>query len=403
MSLNQLSNETVNKARLALYFVHVAMGLAIMAPATRFSEIKEALNVDDAVFGYALALGSLGGIIGNAFATRFIAQIGTRRTLQVFGVIMIIVATLMAYSFTIYFFALLSLLASASYGVLNAAFNTQGVEIEGYLKRSVLPGLHGAWNIGALTTAFFANFVASFLSPQVHLTIIGIVSAIVLMYSSIPLLRHDHVDEERSHFGKIPESSYSIILFLSTGLALGIIAETSALDWSSIYLRENLGIALGLNSVGVTVLLVSKLILLTLIGKWNDKHGHDVIVRRLGIVGAIGYVSLIMLTSYLANDSGWFGTTKLFILTLMSFVVLAVGVSAIPAAYWLSAGKIPGISTTRGIAIVGVVMAAVLLLLRPMFAFIAGSVGIEFALALTGITLMGSALMSKHLRPVSTL
>jgi hypothetical protein len=87
----------------------------------------------------------------------------------------------------------------------------------------------------------------------------------------------------------------------------------------------------------------------------------------------------------------------------MSFVVLAIGVAAIPAAYWLSAGKIPGMSTTRGIAIVGVAMAAVLLILRPLFAFIAGSIGIEFALALTGLTLMGSALMSKHLRPVSAL
>lgn len=379
------------------------MGLAIMAPATRFAEIKSALGVDDAMFGYALALGSLGGIIGNGLATTFIARIGTRRALQSFGIIMIVVATLMAYSFTIYFFALLSLLASASYGVLNAAFNTQGVEIEGYLKRSILPGLHGAWNIGALATAFFANLVASFLSPQIHLTIVGVVSAIVLIYSSVPLLREDHVEDDRGHFGKIPKESYSIILFLSSGIALGIIAETSALDWSAIYLRENLGIGLGLNSVGVTVLLVCKLFLLTLIGKWNDKHGHDVIVRRLGMIGAIGYISLILLTSFLANDPSWFGTTRLFILTLLSFVVLAVGVAAIPAAYWLAAGKISGISTTRGIAIVGVVMAAVLLILRPLFAFIAGSIGIEFALALTGLTLMGSALMSKHLRPVNAL
>jgi MFS family permease len=393
----------VNKARFALYFVHIAMGLAIMAPATRFAEIKEALGVEDAVFGYALALGSLGGIIGNALATKFIARLGTRRSLQIFGLGMILVATLMAFSFTIYFFALLSLLASASYGVLNAAYNTQGVEIEGYLKRSVLPGLHGAWNIGALVTAFFANFVASFLSPQIHLLIVGIVAAVVLMYASVELLREDHVDDERGHFGKIPQSNYSLILFLSFGLALGMIAETSALDWSAIYLRENLGIALGLNSVGVTVLLVCKLVLLTLIGRWNDKHGHDVIVRRLGIIGAVGYMSLILLTSFLANDENWYGTTKLFLLTLMSFVVLAIGVAAIPAAYWLSAGKIPGMSTTRGIAIVGVAMAAVLLILRPLFAFIAGSIGIEFALALTGLTLMGSALMSKHLRPVSAL
>ena len=379
------------------------MGLAIMAPATRFSEIKEALGVGDAIFGYALALGSLGGIIGNALATKYIAKIGTKRALQVFGIIMILVATLMAFSFNIYFFALLSLLASASYGVLNAAFNTQGVEIEGYLKRSVLPGMHGAWNIGALATAFFANFVASFLSPQTHLSIVGITAALVLLYSTGPLLQEDHLDEERGHFGKIPRDTYRLIAFLSAGLALGMIAETSALDWSSIYLRENLGIGLGLNSVGVTVLLVAKLVLLTVIGRWNDKHGHDVIVRRLGMIGAIGYIALILLTSYLANDSNWFGTTKLFVLTLLSFVVLAIGVAAIPAAYWLSAGKIPGISTTRGIAIVGVVMAVVLLILRPLFALIAGSIGIEFALALTGFTLMGSALMSKHLRPVSAL
>ena len=66
MSINQLSSETVHKARLALYFVHIAMGLAIMAPATRFAELKSALGVDDALFGYALALGSLGGIISQA-------------------------------------------------------------------------------------------------------------------------------------------------------------------------------------------------------------------------------------------------------------------------------------------------------------------------------------------------
>ncbi|MEY3407618.1 MAG: hypothetical protein RL038_679, partial [Actinomycetota bacterium] len=73
-----LTNQQYQSARLALLAIFFAMGVGIISAATRFAEIKQQIGANDAVFGYALALGTLGGISGNALSRKIIPRFGSR-------------------------------------------------------------------------------------------------------------------------------------------------------------------------------------------------------------------------------------------------------------------------------------------------------------------------------------
>jgi MFS family permease len=379
------------------------MGFAISSAATRLAEIKHQLGVSDSVFGYALACTTLGSLTGNALAHRLIVRWGSRRITQVFCTLMMLSVGLYGSATHVWQLAVMAYFCSFGYSVANISTNSQGVDVEVHLKRSVMPSFHASWSVGSLSTAILGGLVAAVMPPRWHLLGIAVLAITAMLASSKRLLPFDHVDEADSdHRSPLSPETKKLLFITAIGASLGLIAEVSALDWSSIYLHETLGISLGLNALGVTSFLLAQICSRLIVGKLNDRFGVHRVVRTAAIIGAAGYLgSNFMLRFGVDSGSIDLGSTAALVIACLGFVLLGLGVGPLPAAYFSAAGRVSGISTARGIGMLALMNSSILLILRPLISWSTDAFSISFALLLAGFALFGSAALSRILAPVA--
>jgi MFS family permease len=384
------------KARVSVTAVFFAMGVGVMAAATRFAEIKTQIGVGDAVFGYALALGTLGGLTGNALSGIAISRVGTRKVVLVSATAMPLAVAGFGYAQNAIQLGILSMISAVFYSSGNIAMNAQGVDIEAHAKRSIMPSMHAAWSFGALTSSLGGNVASNFLNPAMHLSINAAVSILLVWTLGRKLLLVDpnaHRDEARK---PIPKSAHKMLFLLALTMVLGLIAEISSNDWSAIHLHETLGVPLGLNGLGVTAFLVSQLIARSLGNRLTDKFGSYQLIRVGGLVGGSIYLAAILISP--AVPDGW----KLPIV-LIGIMALGFGAAALPAALMGAVGRVAELSSARAMSALLFYTAGMFLILRPIVSALMGSIGTTATLALTAISLMLATEVSKVLRPTSAL
>lgn len=385
------------RARLGILATFATMGFAVSSAATRLVEIKHNLGVSDSVFGYALACTTLGSLVGNTQANRIVLRFGSQRIIQAFGILMMSTVALYGSVSFVWQLALLAFLCALGYSTMNVAINAQGVDVEVHLQRSMMPTFHGAWSIGSLTTSILGGILAAVLEPQWHLLGVGALAITSMLMASRSLLPLDEIDEDIDHRARLAPTTLKLLLVTSLGASLGLIAEVSAMDWSSIYLHEYVGVSLGLNTLGVTTFLLAQITGRLLVGRLNDRYGVHRVVGIAGAIGAAGFLSSLLIVRVGLANASLTPTTALLI-SCCGFVILGLGVSPLPAAYFSAAGRIDGLTTARGISLLAFMNACLLLMLRPLISWSTDAIDLSASLMLAGAALAGSALLSRTLR-----
>lgn len=388
MTFSPTSYQAARKSLLAIFF---AMGVGIIAAATRFAEIKTQIGANDAIFGYALALGTLGGISGNTLSRKLISSFGTRKIVLVGTTAMPITVAGYGYARSPVLLAALAFFTALFYSLSNIAVNAQGVDIEAHLDRAVMPSFHAAWSLGALTSSTLGNVAANFLSPAQHLTLNALIAVGIVWFFGKSLLRVDpnaHLDETTT---KLSPSSHRLLILMALTMSFGIIAEVSSNDWSAIHLHEALGVPLGLNGIGVSAFLFAQLIARTLGNKLTDRYGSYRLVRIGGLIGGGVYSAAILLAPHLP-------AAFQLPLVLLAIVMLGLGVAAVPAAVMGAVGRVAGVSTARAMSALLLYNSLFFLVLRPLVSTGMELLGTTVTLALTGISLMLATEFSKVIR-----
>lgn len=401
--MSEINLAVVNKSRIALNFVFASMGLASMSAATRLAEIKEAVGVGDSIFGYALAAGTLGGLTGNYFSHRVIHRLGNNLVIRIFGLLMMTSVAMQSQATNPFFMAACTVMASLGYSTMNVAVNSAGVEVELALGRSVMPMFHASWSIGALTTSLIGNFVAGITTPSVHLFSIWAIAISALLLSVQQVTDPNKDLPKANHNAPIPWEIRKVLIGISFATALGMIAESSAYNWSAIYFHEVIGMPIGPNSLGLTAFLVAQIAGRLITGRMNDKFGLYKVIRFSATFGAIAYLAMLLMNVFLLENPSYRGSIWALGFSMLGFACVGVGVAALPAGYMAGAGRVAGIAPTRAIANVSVMNTSLALIFQPVLSTLVGSIGLSFALIFAAIALLASGYRSKVLAPTSAL
>ena len=376
--------EQFERAVISARLVMFSMGIAIIAASTRFAEIKVAIGADDQTFGTVVAISALGGLTSTTFSARLADRFGTKRLIEVAGVVMMVAAGSYGFARNIYEFALAAIFGGLGYSAMNIAINAQGVEIERGLGRSVMPTLHGIWSMGALASALGGNFAAGHLSVQSHMAANTVAALGLLAFAARGLLpasvKSSH--DTQTSVGPMPAGSWRALFIITIAFAMGMIGDSGAFDWSAIHLHEDLGVAIGPNSIGVTVFLVSQITIRMLGGRLGDRYGMARAVRTAAAFGATGYGLALVWSRALVPNSD-----AALVVMLIGIFALGIGTGLIPSAFMTAAGSIPGVGTARGIAKTLLLLNITMLLLKPAIASIAQSWGLTNALLVTAASL----------------
>ena len=354
MSLSAMQHGT--RARNSLWVIFFLMGVVSMGWVPRIPEIKEAIGLTNTQLGLVLLGSTTGAIVGAQLAGRMIHSYGSQRVISIASFVMPLglIAMGASESFLQLFLALFVM--GFGYANLDISSNTQAVEIERILDRRWMVSFHGMWSSGAFATTVLGGAIANFVSPRANLIGVGIAAFFLFLPLSQFLLpaeldNHDGGEEETS--AKIPlfSRSTSILWWMGLGLLGGMIAEGSASDWGAILLKDDMGIAKGLNAAAFASFSLA-MIVSRFSGDWAlEKFGPARVVRVGGFGGAVIWGSAIAIAVPLSDSH----PLPAFVIINLGFIAAGLGIGPMFPAFMLAASKLPGVASGVALARVGVI------------------------------------------------
>ena len=388
------------RARWALPWIFFLMGVVSMAWVPRIPEIKSALGLSDGEFGLVLVSSSLGAVIGAQLAGQLIQRFGSRNLLRVTQLALPFGVLLMGLAPNVLVLALGLFCLGFGAAGMDIPGNAQAVVIEKLIGKKFLASLHGAWSIGAFVAAVFGGLVANFLSPQLNLMLLAMLSLLVFVPLTERMLdssRDEHMglegkdDRKLTWFG----NKVNLLWIFAFGSLGALVAEGAAADWSGILLSEHMGVEKGLTA-SVFASFSLSMIISRFTADWlMDRFTPQRVVFFGGVVGGVLWSASILIAIPLSQ------TNQLLALVLINVGFLAAGAGIGPMfpAFILGASRLPGVPASLGIARISVISIAGYFLGPTVTGFISELTSLPTAMMYPGLALILAGFAGKGLTP----
>ncbi|MGW3650547.1 MFS transporter [Streptomyces sp. NPDC000878] len=313
----------VKRARYAVAAVFAVHGAVTGSFATRVPWIQDHASVSAGQLGLALAFPALGASLAMPLAGRISHRLGARTALRGLISLWTLALVLPALSPNLPTLCLSLFVYGATAGMADVAMNALGVEIENRLGKSIMSGLHGMWSAGALVGAAGGTLAAHLGSDaRLHhalasatLTLLGLVVCRWVLD-----LRPTEDEEPPPRFALPPKSA---LLIGAIGFC-AVFAEGASLDWSAVYLRDELGTSDGLAAASTTGFMLT-MALARLVGDAVvNRFGSVRTVRASGALAVVGGL-LIVVAEHPATAMAGFALLGLGIAVVVPLCFAAAG------------------------------------------------------------------------------
>ncbi|MFF4213581.1 MFS transporter [Streptomyces sp. NPDC001796] len=321
--MSEASRQEVRRARYAVAAVFAVHGAVTGSFATRVPWIQDHAHVSAGQLGIALAFPALGASLAMPLAGRISHRFGARTALR--GLLSLWTLSLILPSLSPDLLTLCAALFvyGASAGMADVAMNALGVEVENRLGRSIMSGLHGLWSAGALIGSAAGTLAAHLGSDaRLHhalaaavLTVLGLVACTWVLD-----LQPAEDEEPPPRFALPPKSA---LLIGAVGFC-AVFAEGASLDWSAVYLRDQLDSSAGLAAACTTGFTLTMALARIAGDKVVDRYGAVRTVRVGGVLAALGGL-LIVVADHPALAMGGFALMGLGIAVVVPLCFAAAG------------------------------------------------------------------------------
>lgn len=314
--MNNPVESSLRKSITVLITYFFIFGIGMSAWLVRLPEVRSQIDVTTAVLGWVLFASSVGAMTSLLLSGRFIGRFGARSAVIVGFTVLGIGQTIQGVSLILQSplgVACGGLISGLGYGIGDVGINVEGAELEKRRGKSLLPQLHGAYSLGALTGAGIGT-LAIVLNFSLVIQVIVLAFATTLIawstYRSLPARTGTHHITELSKSGdSLPAKREKTlinkrILFLGLGIMGLSLAEGGSNDWLALSVVDDY--KLDTTTAGVTFAIMTAAMVITRFtgGRLVDKYGRVFALRAFGIAGVVGILIVILSpTIYLA----WIG------------------------------------------------------------------------------------------------
>ena len=344
------------RARNAIWTTFFVMGILSMAWVPRIPEVKKTLGINNGQFGVVLLGGTIGAVFGAQIGGRVVHYSGSKSVLRVATLTMpagLILMSLSTHHVIAMFFSLMVM--GFGYIGIDVASNTQAVAIERHLKRKYMSSFHGLWSTGAFLTTVFGGVISHYVSPDSNLVIIGTAGAVFNLIAMKYVLRDDedfHEGSEESE-GKISllDKRYLVLWLIGLALVGALLPEGAVSDWSAILLKENMGIAKGLNATAFGCFALAMIFSRMVGDRVLTALGPVKTVKLGGYLGGLGMGVGIAVGVPLSHHS------KILALIIINigFIIAGLGIGPMVPAMNVAAASLPGIAPSVALARIGII------------------------------------------------
>lgn len=368
------------RARAAVAALFLTNGALFANLVPRYPEIKAALELDNTVYGLAVAAFPAGAIVAGLGAGLLVRKLGSAQA-AVAGTILTglgVLAAGIAPSFGLLVVALL--LGGAMDAVTDVAQNAHGLRVQRRYGRSIINGFHAVWSIGAvLGGSMGAAAIALGLPLGVHLSIsTAIFATVALVALRFRLPGKDGDDDATSSTsdGRLRGAAVSPrIVLIITALVLvaigGTLAEDAGSSWATLYLSGSLGAPAALAATGFVALVGTQFVGRMLGDRLVDRFGQRMVARGGGVIIALGMGLALAFPSVPG--------------TILGFAAVGLGSATLVPAAMHEADELPGLRAGTGLTVVSWLMRLGFLASPPLVGMVADAVGLRYGLLVVPI------------------
>ncbi|MFB9890890.1 MFS transporter [Planobispora takensis] len=323
--MSTATTQQAAKARRAVSYFFILLGTVSGVWAARIPAVKSSLGLTDGQLSYALLAIAVGLIVGMRFAGRLTDHFGSARVIVPAGI-----GTALAIVPAGYAPDLVSLLLVLFlYGVVNASLdvsmNAHGVEVERLYGRPIMSSFHGMFSIGGLIGAGIGGLFALLgLGAGVTLLTTGLALALISLYAGRHLLPRTAPARQDSSSAAGRARWTGWIVLMGVVAFAGLVGEGAAVDWTSVYLFEDLGASESVAALGFAVFSTAMTV-----GRFAGDHlalryGPVPLVRVSGAVAALGLGTALIIGNVPVAIAG-FALFGLGLATIVPQVFSAAG------------------------------------------------------------------------------
>ncbi|MEU1104565.1 MFS transporter [Streptomyces tibetensis] len=313
----------VKRSRYAVAAVFAVHGAVTGSFATRVPWIQDHAGVSAGQLGIALAFPAFGASVAMPLAGGIIHRFGSRNALRGLIALWTLSLVLPSLSPNLLTLCLALFTYGATAGMTDVAMNALGVEVENLLGRSIMSGLHGMWSVGALVGSAAGTLAAHLGSDaRLHHALAAAVLTVMGVLSCQWVLDLQPAEDEDPppRFALPPRSA---LLIGAIGFC-AVFAEGASLDWSAVYLREQLETSAGLAAACTTGFTLTMAVARLAGDKVVDRFGAVRTVRTSGVFAVLGGL-LIVISDHPAVAMSGFALMGLGIAVVVPLCFAAAG------------------------------------------------------------------------------
>ena len=351
---------------MAIFFIQALAGGSLT---TRIADFQTNLGLSESVLGLALLGAAVSGFLCYLVAGRLVEVFGTR---IIFLTCLPAIAALawahaVAWNATSLF--VVGLFFGIPWSVVNVAMNVEADRLEAETGARIMSRCHGWWSAGMLLTALIAVFARGWqVSPALHFVWFVPMSVAASWFLVRPMqaaeLRRVSIGAKKR---VVAWPTFSVAILVAFGLAGGF-AQVTVQNWSVIYMRDSFAVPDGVDTLSLSLFLLSLTLGRLLADGWNSRYGTSRVVMTLAAVALIG----VFVVVFAPNA----------VLALVGFGMIGLGVCSLYPAMTTAAALIGDRAASDNVAAINLLTGLAMLIVPPLIGFVADGFGIRAAFAL---------------------
>lgn len=338
------------RARVAVFCLFASFGIVIATWAVHLPSVKDVTGISTSLLGAILLILGAGALIGMQVAGALVDKFGSG-PVGVVGVAGMAVALLLPLAATTWVWvAAGAIVLGFATGTAEVGMNAAAVDVERDYDRPIMAAFHGVFSIGTVVGALVGAagfaiaagvFETALLVSVTALVVVGVAAAVLLRRRPTSPAEEPELvapDEESPPRGRV--------VVLGALAFLLLLAEGSAMDWSSLHAQQHLGASPSIGSLALGSFVAAMTVVRFSIDRVVERVGPVRVVRWCAVTAVAGF-AIVMASPWLP-------------LTLVGWVVVGLGLSGGVPQVFTAAGNVGGSSGRALSRVVGTGYLAIL-------------------------------------------
>jgi len=385
---------TVDRELNLLKVLFFVFGIQIMSWVPRFPEVKANLQLSNGEFGSILSLGAIGNLFSLLIIGHLVHKYGARQIMQVAALTLAISLSFLTHATSSFVFLIFIIMQGASISAFHISINAQGFHFQDRTKKQIITLLSGFWSSGALITSILAGLLVDRIALGTYSNFLAIICLLLMTYiirELSPNLVKANDNSETKNRVRDMFKGFQIDKLVSGGLLCAIMLEFAIGDWTAIFVKEDMGIKGGINTLPYILFTVAMIIgRLNLHKLLERKSIHDLVIRA-SLISGISFIAGLLAVSLVGTSN----KTLVLVILSISFTIAGLGSSFLGPSVMNAANTRSKFPSSVVIGQIGVINISLVFVASWVIAWTAEATSLTIALLIPALLLLAVPYFAK--------